>query len=232
MKSNSSVYLFSNSPKFNKEFIPGFESFSKDDSELLYSTLVLNYTEIFERLPQNVNIISCLDNSDKEFLPEELNNNRFQTIFGDTSDKKSILKTMSDKYFSKNDNNIIIFSDSIGITHEDILKAINLLQIEDEVIVLGKTNNGKVAFIGFNSFNKELFLDISWDNLTYDYLLAKVNKHENLIHVLGNYMMIKSIEDFKNLYVELSGKESLAYCSQNMHERFTNLFIEYKELLK
>ena len=40
------------------------------------------------------------------------------------------------------------------------------------------------------------------------------------------------IQDFKTLYKELSKKESLIYCSQNMHEKFTHLFIEYKELLK
>jgi glycosyltransferase A (GT-A) superfamily protein (DUF2064 family) len=232
MKSNSSVYLFTNSAKFNKEFIPDFESFSKDDSFLLYSSLVLNHREIFEQLPKTVNLISCFDDNDKEFLPEEFKGNNIQIIFGDTTDKKSLLKRMSHKFFNESTNNLIILSDSIGITCEDIQKAFNLLQIDDEVIVLGKTNNDKVAFIGFNSFNKELFYDIEWDNLTYDYLLAKVNKHENLIHVLGNYMLINSIVDFKNLYAELSRKESLAYCSQNMHERFTNLFIEYKELLK
>jgi glycosyltransferase A (GT-A) superfamily protein (DUF2064 family) len=232
MKSNSSVYLFTNSAKFNKEFIPDFESFSKDDSFLLYSSLVLNHREIFEQLPKTVNLISCFDDNDKDFLPEEFKENNIQVIFGDTTDKKSLLKRMSHKFFNESTNNLIILSDSIGISCEDIQKAFNLLQIDDEVIVLGKTNNDKVAFIGFNSFNKELFYNIEWDSLTYDYLLAKVNKHENLIHVLGNYMLINSIEDFKNLYAELSRKESLAYCSQNMHERFTNLFIEYKELLK
>lgn len=231
MKSNSSICLFSNSAKFNKEAIPDFESFGRDDSFLLYSSLFLNYKEILEQLPKTINIILCFDNKDKDFLPEELNGNNFEIVFGDTADKKSLLKTMSDKYFNNSNNNIIIFSDSIGIT-QDIQKTFNLLQIDDEVVVLGKTKNDKIAFIGFNSFNKELFLDITWDNLTYDYLLAKVNKHDNLIHVLGNHMLINSIADFKNLYAELSKKESLAYCSQNMHERFTHLFIEYKELLK
>jgi hypothetical protein len=232
MKTNSSIYLFSNSPRFNKEAAPDFESFGRDDSLLLYSSLILNHKEILEQLPGAINLISCFDNTDKDFLPEELKKSRFQFIFGDTAEKKELLKIMSDKYFNDSVNNLIILADSIGITCEDIQKAFNLLQIEDEVIVIGKTNNNQIAFIGFNSFNKELFFDITWDNLTYDYLLSKVNKHENLIHVLGNYMLINSIIDFRNLYAELSKKESLAYCSRVIHERFTNLFIEYKELLK
>lgn len=232
MKSNSSLYLFSNSVVFNMAAAPGFESFSRDDTYLLNSSLILNHKEVFEPLQKSINIFFCFDNNDKDFLPEELNGSDLQFIFGDTSDKKSLLKSMSDKYFNSSANNLILFPDSIGITNEDIQKTFNLLQIEDEVIVIGKTFNNKIAFIGFNSFNKELFFEITWDDLSYDYLLGKVNKHENLIHVLGNFIVVRSIGDFKCLYTELSKKESLAYCSQNMHERFTHLFIEYKELLK
>lgn len=231
MKFNNSIYLFSDSPKFNKEVITDFESFSRDDTLLLNSSLFLNHKEIFEQLPKSINVVYCFDNIDKEFLPEELSENVVNT-FGDTSDKNSLLKSLADKYFNDSANNLLLFAGSIGITNEDIQKAFNLLQIEDEVIVLGKTYNNNIAFMGFNTFNKELFDDISWDNLNYDYLLSKVNKHDNLIHVLGNYMLIISIEEFKNLYTELSKKESLAYCNQNMHERFTHLFIEYKDLLK
>jgi glycosyltransferase A (GT-A) superfamily protein (DUF2064 family) len=232
MKSNSSIYILLNSPGFNKEAVSEFESFSKDDSISLNSSLILNHKEILSKLPKTIRITFNFDNNDKGFLPEELKENGFDINFSDTSDKKNLFKSMSEKFFSNSDNNLIIFAGSIGITPEDIQKAFNLLQIEDEVIVLGKTNRNNIAFIGFNAFNKELFQDIAWDDLAFDNLLAKVNKHDNLIHVLGSFMLINSIEDFKYLYAELSKKESLAYCSQNMHERFTNLFIEYKELLK
>jgi len=223
--------MFSECPKFNTQVLPCFESFNKDDTLLLNSSLILNHKEIFEQLPKTINVIYCFDNCDEDFLPIELNNTT-GIIFGDTYDKKSILQTLRDKYFNNSNNNLILFPDSIGMTTEEIQKVFNLLQIEDEVIVLGKTYNDKVAFVGFNSFNKELFYDTIWDNLNYDYLLAKVSKYDNLIHVMGNYMVIKSTDEFKYLYTELSKKESLAYCSQNMHERFTHLFIEYKELLK
>jgi hypothetical protein len=208
-----------------------FESFSRDDTLLLNSSLILNHRELFEQLPKTINVIYCFDSCDEGFLPVELNNTT-GIIFGDTYDKKGILKTLHDKYFNESPNNLILFPDSIGMTAEDIQKVFNLLQIEDEVIVLGKTYNDKVACVGFNSFNKELFYDIIWDNLNYDYMLAKVSRYDNLIHVMGNYMVIKSTAEFKHLYSELSKKESLAYCSQNMHERFTHLFIEYKDLLK
>jgi glycosyltransferase A (GT-A) superfamily protein (DUF2064 family) len=232
MKTNSSIYLISNSPAFNKDTVSEFESFCRDDSLLLYSSLIENHKEIFDRLPKTINVIYCIDNNDKDFLPESFKDNNLPVIFYNTADKKSLLKSLSDKYFNESDNNLLIFTDSIGITPEDIQKVFNLLQIEDEVIVLGKTNKSNIAFIGFNSFNKDLFLDLAWNNLSSDYLIEKVNKHDNLIHILGNFITVNSIEDFKYLYAELSKKESLAYCSQNMHEKFTHLFIEYKDLLK
>jgi hypothetical protein len=232
MKTNSSIYLISDSPKFNKEAVAEFESFDRDNSLLLYSSLVLNYKEIFEQLPKAISVIYCIDNNDKDFLPEAFNEDNIRVIFCNSADRKTLLKSMSDKYFSESGNNLLIFADSIGISPDDIHKVFNLLQIDDEVIVLGKTNNNNIAFIGFNSFNKDLFLDLAWANLSYDHLLENVSKHDNLIHTLGNFITVNSIEDFKYLYAELSRKESLAYCSQTMHERFTHLFIEYKDLLK
>jgi hypothetical protein len=73
-------------------------------------------------------------------------------------------------------------------------------------------------------------LDLS--NLDYDSFLNKIVKFEHFIHVLKDFMLIKNLEDFKTLYDNLSKKESFSYCGQNIHERFTNLFIEYKDLLK
>jgi hypothetical protein len=97
---------------------------------------------------------------------------------------------------------------------------------------LGKSINQKLAFIGFNSFNADLFEGAELHDLDYDFFLNKISKFENFIHILDNFILIKDIEDFKNLYHQLSKKESFAYCSQEIHEKFTNLFIEYKDLLK
>lgn len=106
------------------------------------------------------------------------------------------------------------------------------MSIEDEAIVLGRSINESLSFFGFNSFNKEIFEETDLLDLNYDSFLNRAAKYEHFIHVLDNFMLIKNIEDFKELYYRLSKKESFAYCSQEIHERFTNLFIEYKDLLK
>ena len=100
------------------------------------------------------------------------------------------------------------------------------------MVVIGKTLKGRVSLIGFNYVNNELIKEINWNNIEFENLLHKVTKYDNFVYVWENSLLINSGEDFKLLYSELSKKESLEYCSQQMHEKFTQIFIEYKELLK
>jgi hypothetical protein len=217
---------------FNSEYIPAFETFDAEHSTLLYSALTENYKEIFETFEGKINSVYVFDEKDKDFLPAQFKQEGINLFFGDTANKTLILKNLSDKYFIKYSNNLLIFSNSICLAPNDIQQALNLLSIKDEAVVIGKTATGGVTFLGFNSFNHELFGEIDWDNFNYDNFLLYTSKHEYFLHVIDNFLVIRNIEDFKNLYKELSKKESNAYCSQNMHEKFTQLFIEYKDLLK
>jgi len=231
-KLNSSIYLFPMHPIFNPELIPHFETFDAGHSGLLYSALTENHKEIFETFEGKINSVFVFDEKDKDFLPDEFIQEGLNLFFGDTCNKSLILKNLSDKYFNNYSNNLLIFSNSICMAANDIQQALNLLSINDEAVVIGKTASGGVTFLGFNTFNPELFGEIDWDNFNYDNFLLYTSKHEHFLHVINNFLVIRNIEDFKNLYKELSKKESLAYCSQNMHEKFTQLFIEYKDLLK
>ena len=230
MKQNSCIYILSLFPVFNKESVPNFESFDKEHSSYLYETLTLNHEELAGKLSETSNIIFCFDKNDEEHF-----NGNFRSAdeitFIDFSNATP-LKSLSEKYFHKFSNNIIIFSNSIGLTSEDINKVFNLLCMEDNAVVLGKSVNQSLAFIGFNSFDSNIFEDLELLNLNYDFFLNRISRFEHFVHVLDNFMLIKNIDDFKNLYFQLSKKESFAYCSQEIHERFTNLFIEFKDLLK
>ncbi len=231
-KLNSSIYLFPLHPVFNMEYVPPFESFDTEHSSLLYSALTENYNEIFNAFEGKINSVYVFDNNDKDFLPAPFNREGLNLFFGDTCKKSLMLKNLSGKYFNNYTNNLLVFSNSICLTANDIQQAFNLLSINDEAVVIGKTASGGITFLGFNTFNHELFNEIDWNNLNYDNFLLYTSKHEHFLHVIDNFLVIRNIEDFKNLYIELSKKESLAYCSQNMHEKFTQLFIEYKDLLK
>ena len=219
-------------PVFNLKNTPPFETFDAEHSALLYSALTENYKEIFEAFEGKINSVFVFDDYDRNSLPALFNREGLNLFFGDTRNKSLMLKNLSDKYFNNYTNNLLIFSNSICLTANDIQQALNLLSINDEAVVIGKTAAGGITFLGFNTFNHELFDEIDWNNLNYDNFLLYTSKHEHFLHVIDNFLVIRNIEDFKNLYKELSKKESLSYCSQNMHEKFTQLFIEYKDLLK
>ncbi|MGA9291953.1 MAG: hypothetical protein WCE54_18625 [Ignavibacteriaceae bacterium] len=230
MKHNSSIYILCLHPVFNKELVPRFESLDKEYSSYLYESLLLNHKELTDKLSESSNIIFCFDKNDSEHLTEifsQIENKDFID-----PDQGNVLKSLSEKYFIRFNNNIVMFFNSIGITPDDLKNALNLMSIEDEAIVLGRSINESLSFFGFNSFNKEIFEETDLLDLNYDSFLNRAAKYEHFIHVLDNFMLIKNIEDFKELYYRLSKKESFAYCSQEIHERFTNLFIEYKDLLK
>jgi hypothetical protein len=231
-KINSSVYLFPLNVSINSEHVPLFEGMDSDNSAMLYTALMENYKEIFDTFDSKINSVYIFDNKDREIIPEQFNAEGTNLFFGNTNNKTLMLQGLSEKYFSKFHNNLIVFANSMCITTNDIQQALNLLSIEDEAVVIGKTNSGEVAFLGFNTYNSELFGEIDWNNFNYDSFLLYASKHEHFLHVINSFLVIKNIEDFKILYKELSKKESLAYCSQNMHEKFTHLFIEYKDLLK
>ena len=230
MKHNSSIYILSLHPVFNQDLVPSFESLDKEYSSYLYESLLLNHKELTDKLSEKANIIFCFDIKDSEHLTENLG--RIENKDFIDPNKGNVLKSLSEKYFNRFNNNIVIFFNSIGITADNLNNALNLMSIEDEAIVLGRSINDSLSFFGFNSFNKDIFEETDLLNLNYDSFLNKVAKFEHFIHVLDNFMLIKNIEDFKELYYRLSKKESFAYCSQEIHERFTNLFIEYKDLLK
>ncbi len=233
MKYNACIYLASLFPIFNKAETPIFESFDPEHSSLLYSTLMMNNIENIKHVNGVSKLVYCMDEIDKEHLPELLKNDDKIVFTYNTSSLHKYFQKLSDKHFNSCNSNLIIFSRSMGITKDLLEKALDQLTIEDEAVVIGKTSENYISFIGFNNFNNELFNEIDWETIDYDSLLAKACRHENFIHVLsGNILLIKNLNDFKKLYSELSKKESLSYCNHEMHEQFTNIFIEYKDLLK
>jgi hypothetical protein len=230
-KSASCIYLFPVSPLFNLDVVPIFEKFDRGNSIFLYQTLVYNHVEIFRTLKPGIKIIFCFDERDRELIPMEITSDESNLFFGNTDNKAGLIKKLADKYFDTFNNNLLIFSNSIGFYIDDIYKSLDLLSIEDDAVVLGKSISDRVAFIGLNTFKNEMLTDFSKD-ATFDKILQNVNMFENFVHVQNHFMTIDNLNDFRILYTELSKKESLAYCSQHIHERFTNLFIEYRYLLK
>ncbi len=238
MKSNCCTYILSLFPVFNKEKIRNFESLDVEHSSYLYSTYILNHKEILDNIRDEVSYVFCFDSNDKNHLPEDFFSLKDEIYWLNELDNNPLVE-LEKNFFRNCENNLVIFLDSIGFAGKDILKTFNLLSIEDNSVVLGKTRNYNLSFFGFNKLESLNFEGLPADrrgfnikNIDFDTMLTSISHHENFIHVLGNFMLIKNKEDFKILYDELSKKESYNYCSEKIHGRFTNLFIEYKDLLK
>jgi hypothetical protein len=230
-KKKNCIYVLCLHPVFNSEAAPKFENLSLRDSNLLYSHLLANFIEIFAGTELRFELVFCLNEKDENYIPGNFFPDESIIFINSSENNDSNLKRFGKNYFSSFDNNILIRADVIGISEKIIQKIFNLLTIEDDVLVIGKSINKKVALLGFNNLEINILDEIFSTTLEYDNFLIEAGKSDLFLNTLNGFQLIENFSDFKNLYIELSKKESLAYCSQQMHERFTNLFIEYKDLL-
>lgn len=230
-KKKNCIYVLSLHPVFNTEAAPQFENLSLRDSILLYSHLLANFIEIFGDIDLGFELVFCLNEKDENYIPKIFFPDDSILFFNTSKNINSKLEQLEQNYFSIFENNILIRADVIGVSEKTIQKIFNLLAIEDDVLVIGKSINKKVVLLGFNNPEINLLDEMFSAALDYDTFLLEAGKSDMFLNTLNGFQLIENFSDFKNLYIELSKKESLSYCSQQIHERFTNLFVEYKDLL-
>ncbi len=230
-KKKNCIYVLSLHPVFNGKAAPKFENLSLQDSTILYSHLLANFIEIFASTDLSFELVFCLNEKDENYIPRNFFPDDSIIFFNTSENIISNIERLEEKYFSIFENNILIRANVIGLSEKTIQKIFNLLAIEDDVLVIGKSINKKVTLLGFNKLEINLLDEMFSTVLDYDKFLLEAGKSDLFLNTLNGFQLIENFSDFKNLYIELSKKESLSYCSQQMHERFTNLFIEYKDLL-
>ena len=126
---------------------------------------------------------------------------------------------------------LFVMSNSVGITQQLIAKALNLLNNEDNNIVIAASPSGKVVLWGINYYDEKIFAELDSYDFTYDNFLKVIGKSDNFLFTIFGLLTVENLDDFKSVYKVLSTKESIEFCSHEKHELFTQLFIEYKELL-
>ena len=230
-KKKNCIYVLSLHPVFNGKAAPKFENLSLQDSTILYSHLLANFIEIFASTDLSFELVFCLNEKDENYIPRNFFPDDSIIFFNTSENIISNIERLEEKYFSIFENNILIRANVIGLSEKTIQKIFNLLAIEDDVLVIGKSINKKVTLLGFNKLEINLLDEMFSTVLDYDKFLLEAGKSDLFLNTLNGFQLIENFSDFKNLYIELSKKESLSYCSQQMHEGFTNLFIEYKDLL-
>ncbi len=230
MNSNPFVYCLLdcsiNLQDFSIEINKGF-SFN----ELIYLRKTLTDNLIEDIIKANDEQITelCLFISDenennidlyKEFSSDKINFSYF-------SNKEKFFE-----HLNKFSNFFLIYTDSIGLSPFDIKNTGKLILSDDISLVISKSENDEICFIAFNNFDNNLIDLMLQTELSYDNFLSKVKSEKFFIHTISGHFRVNNFTNFKQLYNKLSQKESLEYCSQEMHEKFTNLFIEYRDYLK
>ena len=230
MKVESAIYIFAPHPIFNPVSVKSFSSFEKADSVILYSTLFENLIEIINSIKINHDFYILLSKEDETLIKVSESDN-IKVLFMSENFEGELENYLENKSLNYQ-NNLLILSDSIGISAASISHCFNLLNIEDDSLVIGKTFSGHISFMAYNNIDGKAINYLLKSDFEYMKFLAHLDSCPAFINIMEKFQRIIAVEDFKKLYTELSKKESLNYCSQEMHERFTHLFIEHKELLQ
>ncbi|MFO7525136.1 MAG: hypothetical protein R6W68_06750 [Ignavibacteriaceae bacterium] len=228
--SDSAIYIIAPHPVFNPAAVNSFADFDKADSVILYSTLLENLLEVVNSLKLLTDNYLLLNYEDETlFRPSEQKNLTINFLPDDYElNLLKFLSGLSEKYIK----NYIILADSIGISSESITHCSNLLNREDDALVIGKTFSGFISCLAFNKSEINYLEHLLKSEYDYMKFLSRLDTCSAFINIIEKFQRITSIDDFIKLYIELSKKDSLNYCSQEMHERFTHLFIEHKGLLQ
>ena len=194
---------------------------------LLYS----NWIEIFSGIKEQVEIFTLLNEKDMEYIPKYFLPDEAHTIIYNEPQLINLSEYLHKHPQTLNSKLLVLFYNSIGLRLNDFSRIFNLIQTDEPSIVIGKSDHDKIILTCTHGLDGELVDPIITANRKYADYLNSISSKDIFIHTLDGYLSIDNFEDIKKLYIELSKKESLSYCSQKMHENFNDLFIEYKELL-
>lgn len=204
--------------------------FTEVDKNYFITTLLLNLmenasirkdkTDLFLILPEN------------EVNPEIASVTNFQIIITNEIKLKVLKLENLVKVINTHKYNIFISGNVVDLRPLDIDKYFNLLGIDEKTILLSKSSVDKISIFGFSGYTESLIKIFIESELSLQKFLSFNKSFEYYILMVKDVFAVKDLNDFKRLYADLSLKSSMEYCSQEMHERFTHLFVEYKDLLK
>lgn len=223
-----SIVILSDRVIFNENKLEVFENFSVDDTKLLFGTLFLNLLENFNTTDSSYEMLVYLDEEDKDYLLTEAEKFNNKIYFYQNNPNASFL---FDK-IKDHKHTIILFADIMGISNSLIKEVLSLLNSDESIIVIGISQESSLCLIGFNHQTENLQNAIQNSGRDYSKFLSLLKTEEHFIHTLNGFIRVNSKSSFRELYNDLSQKKSIEYCSQEMHEKFTHLFVEYKDLLQ
>lgn len=228
---NSSIIVIADNPILNPTKTKEYQNLTVNYSVYLNTLLFSNWVDLLAKMNDRFGIFYFLDKNDEEYLPKYLIPHNSNSIFYDQLNLRKFSEQTVKYASGANSKTLLLFYNSLGLTKDDILSVFDLIQSDEPSIVIGKSSRDEIVFICTSGIDQNLIDQIFQAERKYSKYLKSISNKDIFIHTLENFLAINDFEDIKKLYIELSKKESLSYCSQKIHESFNDLFIEYKELL-
>lgn len=228
---NVSLVTISDKIVFNENYINTFENFSVEDTKLLFGTLLLNLIENLRLNQSEADIFIYAESNDNNFIQTEIASLHIDKLNLLFFDKKPDLVSLFPQLKTYK-NIIFVYADVMGFSYVSVKEILRLLSTDENTVVIGTSKDSSVCFIGVNNQTENLLTHIQDAGRDYSKLLSLLKTEEHFIHTLNGFVRVCDIQSFKDLYADLSQKKSIEYCTQEMHEKFTHLFVEYKDLLK
>ncbi len=225
------VIILSKKPILNPDRIEQFENLDVNYSIYLNSLLYQNWVELIATSANNYNTYYCLNVLDTDFIQNYFTIEASRIILLNADNQHQVSDFYKELVNEKTSKFLFVLYNSIGIKNEDFDKALKLLSVDDRAMVIGQSEHQSLAFVGTNKMTSDLYNEILTGPDNFNVFLNKISKEDIFIYTLDNFLSINNFKDVKKLYIELSKKDSLSFCSESMHERFNDLFVEYKELL-
>ena len=225
------VILLASSAIFNPTEAKTISNLSLEYSIYLNSLLVSNWIENLIGSNKSFDVITLLNEKDKDFIPKNFFPPEIKKAFYNEAQLKNLDENVLGKLQLDSLRIIFLFHNSIGLIRDDILRMFSLVHPDEASVVIAKSKRDKIILTCLYGFDNKLFDSLITFNQDYISVLNHLANTDVLINTLDGYLSINDFEDIKKLYIELSKKESLSYCSPKLHESFNDLFIEYKNLL-
>ena len=142
----NSILIIAETSILNPVEIDVYQNLSVNYSVFLNTLLFSNWVEILSEVRNDFEIITFLNEKDKEFLPKYFLPFDTKTIFYSQLQLSDLTDYIAGDTSSGVLKNMILFYNSIGINRNDIFRAFNLIQSDEPSMVIGKSSQDKIIF--------------------------------------------------------------------------------------
>ncbi len=212
----------------------------KEDSEL-FAALGAEALAKFDRILMNNTIELLLEANaehiclfvDEMMLDEMFHAETYKDIFTflHSPETPDGLPRLIEKQLKTEEKFFITKSNSFGFFPALFAGLKNYLEIEEDVCVLYASKSERLCALGATRFEDSLlqFLD---DRHTKQDFVYSMDSPDRYYIFQNNLFVVDTVADFRELYRRLSHRENIHLCSKYFYDQFTEIFIEFKELLK